>query len=137
MEARMHRKFSGGRSALLRQRDYINGNDSVPKWDMVELVVPMFDEDGETCLGGIYLGEETIDHPEQIPILSLYQMDDDGRLLGEVWISSADLPQLISALREQLEMNYSSPARRRWRGMPDGPRLYFGDWGQVEETEGE
>jgi hypothetical protein len=121
-----HRRIHGSRSALLRRRDHSNGNASEPKWGYMEFVVPMFDEDGMTCLGGIHLEEEITDHPEQVPLLSLRQVDDDARVLGEVWISPSDLLTLIRALREQLELNYSSSADRRWGGRPDGPRLYLG-----------
>jgi hypothetical protein len=95
----------------------------------------MFDDEGENCAGGIYLAEEMVDHPEQVPMLSLYQMDDDGRLLGEIWLSPSDLPELITFLSEQLRLNYGS-ADRRWLGRPDGPRLYFGDPVQLDGRDG-
>jgi hypothetical protein len=45
--------------------------------------------------GGIYLEEEETGHPQQIPLLALRQIDDEGRVWGEVWLSPSDLVQLI------------------------------------------
>jgi hypothetical protein len=76
--------------------------------------------EGKDCDGGLFLEEEETTHPDQIPLLALRQIDDDGLLYGEVWFQPADLPHLIAALTEQHRLNYSARARR-WRGMPDGP----------------
>jgi hypothetical protein len=80
--------------------------------------------EGKDCDGGLFLEEETT-HPDQIPLLALRQIDDDGLLHGEVWFQPADLPHLIAALTEQHRLNYSARARR-WRGMPDGPMSNMG-----------
>ena len=64
-------------------------------------------------------------HPEQIPLLALRQIDDDGLLYGEVWFQPAELPDLIAALTEQLRLNYS-PGSRRWREQPDSPMPNLG-----------
>ena len=81
--------------------------------------------DGEDCDGGLFLEEEETTHPDQIPLLAIRQIDDDGLLYGEVWLQPADLPTLIAALTDQLRLNYS-PGTRRWRGGPDGPMLNLG-----------
>src|SRR5947207_15497930 len=78
--------------------------------------------DGEDCDGGLFLEEEATTQPDQIPLLALRHIDDDGVLYGEVWFQPADLPHLIAALTEQHCLNYS-PGTRRWRGAPDGPLL--------------
>lgn len=114
------------RSPLHRRRDCVQGHTPAPEWDFVELGVSE---------GGICLAEEMVDHPEQVPMLSLYQMDDDGRLLGEIWLSSSDLPMLIRFLEEQFQLNYGA-SDRRWLGRPDGPRLYFGESVQLKKPTG-
>lgn len=41
--------------------------------------------DSADCDGGLFLEEEETSHPEQIPLLALRQLDDDGLVCGEVW----------------------------------------------------
>jgi hypothetical protein len=81
--------------------------------------------DGEDCDGGLFLEEEKTTHPDQVPLLAIRQIDDDGVLYGEVWLQPADLPILIAALSEQHHLNYSA-AGRRWRGEPGGPTVNMG-----------
>ena len=108
------------RNPLARRRAYARGQISAPSWGILEFILPMGEGAGH-CEGGIYLEEEDPDHPEQIPLLALRQVDDEANVCGEVWFSPADLPLLISALQEQWRLNISRD--RRWRGMADGPRL--------------
>jgi hypothetical protein len=95
--------------------------DPSPQWAFIDFVLEMGEALGH-CEGGVYLEEEKIEHPEQVPLLALRQVDDEGFVCGEVWFSPAQLPQLTAALIEQLRLNYT-PGARRWRGMPDGPLI--------------
>jgi hypothetical protein len=112
----------GKRNPLVRQRTYVQGPAPAPPWETVDMLVG-FSDDGD-CDGGLFLEEEGTTHPDQIPLLALRPIDDDGLLYGEVWFQPADLPTLIAAITEQHRLNYS--AGRRWRGMPDGPMLHVG-----------
>src|SRR5829696_9228147 len=107
----------GKRNPLVRQRTYVQGLVPAPSCQIVDMLVDF--SDGEDCDGGLYLEEEETTQPDQIPLLALRQIDDDGVLYGEVWFQPADLPTLIAALTEQHRLNYS--ARTRWRGMSDEP----------------
>jgi hypothetical protein len=80
----------------------------------------------EHCEGGLYLEEENTSHPEQVPLLALRQVDENGVLWGEVWFLPAELPKLIAELTKQLEMNYSRSSRH-WRGLTDGPLMNLGE----------
>jgi hypothetical protein len=113
----------GKRNPLVRQRTYVQGVAAAPMWQTVDMLVGF--SDGEDCDGGLFLEEEKTTHPDQIPLLAIRQIDDDGVLYGEVWLQPADLPILIAALTEQLHLNYS-PGGRRWRAEPGGPMLNLG-----------
>jgi hypothetical protein len=89
------------------------------------MLIDMGEEDVPDLDGGLYLEEEDTTHPDQIPLLALRQVDDEGLVWGEVWFQPADLPNLIAALTEQLRLNYPA-GTRRWRGKPDGPLLNLG-----------
>jgi hypothetical protein len=115
---------AGKRNPLARQRAHVLGHASAPKWQIVEMLLGIGDEEFDLD-GGLYLEEEDTTHPDQIPLLALRQVDDEGVVCGEVWLRPADLPGLIAALTEQLLLNYSA-GTRRWRGMPDGPLLNLG-----------
>ena len=78
------------------------------------------EDDSGNCEGGLHFEEEGTTHPEQIPLLALRQVDDEGYVCGEVWFSPAQLPELIRALEEQLALNYSGSAAL---GGSDGPLL--------------
>jgi hypothetical protein len=115
----MRRNSHNKGSPLARQRAYVLGKGPAPRWAFLEMVIEMFDDHGE-CEGGLYLEEQRTDHPEQIPLLALRQVDDKAVVCGEVWFFPAQLPELILMLQEQLEINFTSP--RRWHGgPPDGP----------------
>ena len=113
----------GKRNPLVRQRTYVQELASAPSWQTIDMLVGF--SEGKDCDGGLFLEEEETTHPDQIPLLALRQIDDDGLLYGEVWFQPADLPHLIAALTEQHRLNYSARARR-WRGMPDGPMSNMG-----------
>ena len=115
----------GSRSPLARQRAHVLGLTPTPQWGIVAMLLgigdPTLDLDG-----GLYLEEEDTGHPEQIPLLALRQVDNEGLVCGEVWLRPDNLPELITALTEQLHMNYSAGARR-WRGRPEGLLLNMGE----------
>lgn len=73
---------------------------------------------------GICLAEEVLTHPEQEMCLCLYQIDDEGDILGEIWLTPAQLATLVASLSEELRLNYK-PGVRRWNGT-DGPALNYG-----------
>ena len=76
------------------------------------------EDDSGNCEGGLHFEEEDTTHPEQIPLLALRQVDDEGYVCGEVWFSPAQLPELIRALEEQLALNYSGSAALGWARWP-------------------
>jgi len=79
-------------------------------------MVLTIEDDSGNCEGALYCEEEDT-HPEQIPLLALRQVDDEGYVCGEVWFSPAQLPELIRALEEQLALNYSGSAALGWAPM--------------------
>jgi hypothetical protein len=82
---------------------------------------------GPLDAAGITLCEQHIVHPEQRFLLSLVQLDPDtGTVLGEVWLSPADLRKLVRELTVVVADNYA-PRCRRWLGQPDGPVLNMDD----------
>jgi hypothetical protein len=103
-----------------RLKAFRRGQVPAPEWDYVDSV--------EGDEGAIHLAEETISHPENRPLLCLYNMDDEGTILGEVWFTPADLPKLIDLLKRELDAYASG---RRWHG--EGPLLYFGELKQARE----
>jgi hypothetical protein len=105
-------------TVLLRRKASLKGEIPKPHWDgggVARL------EDAS----GICLCEEILTHPEQEIHLCLYQMDDDGELLGEIWLTPTQLATLVASLSEELRVNYT-PGVRRWNGDPKGPWLNYG-----------
>jgi hypothetical protein len=110
------------RKAVLEQEE------SEPRWG-----------DGEVC-GRMWLAEAVV-HPEEPPLLRIYQLDEtEGAILGEIWLRPADLPELINDLRIILEDYARRPTDRRWFDRPDGPTLnlmgaeyYVGAKGELNE----
>jgi hypothetical protein len=121
----MRSEDQGQSNPLARQRIQVLGLAPAPQWDCVEMLLARW-ENPTHVEGGLFLEEEVTGHPEQVPLLALRQADEQGVVWGEVWFQPAELPKLIAALAEQLEMNYSARSRR-WRGLPDGPVLNFGE----------
>jgi hypothetical protein len=114
----------GKNNPLARHRAVVLGEAQPPRWQPLEFFLAMGDHPLR-CDGGIFLEEEETGHPEQIPLLALRQVDDEGRVWGEVWLSPSDLIQLIAGLREEWDLNFA-PRDRRWRGLPDGPLQNLG-----------
>jgi len=79
---------------LARHRAVVLGEAQPPRWQPLNFFLAMGDHPLRRG-GGIYLEEEETGHPEQIPLLALRQIDDEGRVWGEVWRSPSDLVQLI------------------------------------------
>jgi hypothetical protein len=77
--------------------------------------------DPEPC--GLSWLQEAVAHPEEPPILRMFQLDNDCEILGEIWLRPADIPELIRDLQIILEDYALRPPDRRWFGRPDGPRL--------------
>ena len=84
-----------------------------PEWDA-----------GEPC--GRFLLVEAFSHPESPPLLSLVQVGVvREKVLGEIWLHPADIPDLIRDLQWQWANNYGGDAPQRpWRGR--GPPVYMG-----------
>jgi hypothetical protein len=86
------------------------GEEPEPKW-----------VEGEVC--GPFWFQEAAAHPEEPPLLRMAQCDENGELLGDIWLRPADLPELIQNLQVILEDYALRPPDRRWLDKPDGPRL--------------
>jgi hypothetical protein len=114
-----------GSNPLAQQRAHILGLAPAPRWYLGEMLLARW-AGSSHCEGGVYLAEEDTTHPEQVPLLALRQVDDEGLVCGEVWLRPADLPRLIAGLTQQFEWCYSTPSRR-WRELPDGPLINLGD----------
>jgi hypothetical protein len=109
---------------IARLKAYRTGHGSAPTWQFGEII-----EGPETDL---LLAEEEMAHPEVRPLLCLYNMDDEGTTLGEVWFAPADIPAIIAFLQWQWTDNYAS-GQRRWLNNDHGPSLYFGDTERRQE----
>jgi hypothetical protein len=86
----------GKNNPLARHRAVVLGEAQPPRWQPLNFFLAMGDH-AARCDGGIYLEEEQTG-PEQIPLLALRQVDHEGRVWGEVWLSPSDLVQLIAGL---------------------------------------
>ena len=98
-------------TALRRRRGVVDGTQPGPDWDGGEPLGPGIDE---LDTAGLYVTEEVIRHPEQVPLVCVYQMDEDGMVLGEVWVTPAALPPLARTLSELARRNYA-PGARSWQ----------------------
>ena len=74
---------------------YRDGLRAMPDWKFVE---PIATE--ETSL---VFAEESSQHPEMVPILSLTSLSSNGEILGEIWFSPCDVVGLVGCLQRQLD----------------------------------